>query len=101
RVAGFGLGHGLEVLDLSAGGVLLDGLRPVPAAKLGLVERLEAGLAEEVVREIALLPQVRKLLRRDRARIAEQLRDERPLRVLAACLDRDFDARQRVAGLRQ
>ena len=71
----------------------------VRAAQLGLVVRLEARLADEVVGQVALRREVRELLGGHRARVAEDLRHQRAVGVLAARLDDDLDARQLEAGL--
>ena len=99
RVAGLGLRDRLEDLGLPAGGVALDALRAVDPSQLGLVLRLDADLADEVVGEVAVLLEVAELLAGDRARVAEDLRHQRPVGVLTPRLDGDLDPGQVEAGL--
>ena len=93
-VARLGLTDGVQDLKLPARGVTLDGLAAVYAAELVLVISLETGLPEDVVREVTLSLQAIELIRRDRARVAKDLRQERSRRVLPPGLDDDLDAGQ-------
>ena len=78
------------------GGVALDRLGAVRAAELGLVVGLEPGLAEEVVRQVALLLEVLELLGARRARCSRGTGRQRAFGVLPARLDDDLDAGQVV-----
>ena len=69
-------------------------LAPVDAAELVLVRRFDAGLAEQVVRQVALLLEDGELAGIDRTRVAHDLRHERAIEVLAIRLDRHDDAGQ-------
>ena len=56
---------------------------PVLAAQVGVVGRLDAGLADRVGGLVALALQLLVLLRRDLADVAEHLGGERPVRIAA------------------
>src|SRR5258708_21472 len=63
------------------------------ARELG-VGRVDAGLAEDVAGAIAELDARLQLLRRDLARVAEELGGERAVRVVAEVRLGDLDARE-------
>jgi hypothetical protein len=100
RLAGGRLADRVEDLELPSRRITLDGLDAVRPAELALVVRLEAGLADQVVRQVALGLECLDLLGRDRTGVAEDLRQERALGVLAARLDDDLDAGQFEPRLR-
>ena len=68
RIARLRLADRLQDLDPAARGVALDALGAVDPAQLRLVGRLEAGLADEVVREVARRLERRRVARPRRAR---------------------------------
>ena len=99
RAAGLCVVDRLEDLERPAGCVLFDALGAIHAAERFLVVRLEAGLAHQVVGQVALRLQRLDLLGGHGPRVAEELREQRALGVLAACLDGDLDTGQLEAGL--
>ena len=80
--------------DRASGAVLLDPLRPVCAAELLLVRKLDAGLADPVVREVAGLLELRVALGGEGPGVAHDLRHEGPAEVVAAGLDGHLDPGQ-------
>ena len=70
------------------------------AAEIRVVGGLDAGLADQVARVVALLRQRLQLLRGDLTDVAEHLRRERPVRVVADVRRRRLDAGElrRVLG---
>ena len=85
--------------SFAAGGVALDRLLAVDAAQRRLVRRLDTRLADEVVGLVALVLEGLERLGVDRARVADDLRHERAVGVVALRLHRDLDAGQREALL--
>ena len=96
-------GHGLlgrpQHLDVAAGRVALDELLPVRAAQLRLERRLDAGLADQVVGQVALRLQAGEGAAVDGPGVAEDVREQRAVRVFASRLDVDVDAGEVVDGL--
>ena len=96
---GCGAGDGLEDLLAPALGIAFDALAAVYAPKLALVDRLDAGLADEIVGQVPDVLELGELLTGHWTGVAEDLRQERPVGVLATGLDHDLHAGQLVAGL--
>ena len=90
----------LEHLEPAAGSIALDGLQAVRAPEQGLVLRLDAGLADQVVLKVAPCLQFEELLRVHGSRVADDLREQRAGRVLATGFNHHLDAGQIKAGLR-
>ena len=63
----------VEHADLPARSVALDLLDAVLAAKLGLVDALDAGSADGVVGQVALVAKLLQVISRDRTAVADEL----------------------------
>ena len=81
---------GLQDLQLAPGCVALNGFQAVGPAQLGLVRRLDAGLPEQVVGQVALVLELGESRRVDGARVTEDLRHQGAIEVLALRLDVDL-----------
>ena len=81
---------GLQDLQLAPGCVALNGFQAVGPAQLGLVRRLDAGLPEQVVGQVALVLELGESRRVDGARVAKDLRHQGAIQVLALRLDVDL-----------
>ena len=82
-------------MQLAALCVELDLLEAVAAAQDVLEGRLQAGLADEVLRPVALVAEALVLGPGDAARPAQHVREERALRIAAARLQVDADTGER------
>ena len=100
RVARLSLAIRREDLELPAGRIALDGLLAVDAAERRLVRGLDSGLADQVVGLVALVLERLERLGIDRARVADELRDQGPVGVVTLRLHRDLDAGERQSLLR-
>ena len=94
RVARLRLLQRGQHLDGAAGGVALHLLDAVGPAQLRLVLRLEPRLADQVVRQVPLGLECLELRCVDRRGVAEHLRQQRAVRVLAPRVDHDLDPGQ-------
>ena len=94
-VAGLGFAIRRQDLELASGRISLNGLLPVHAAERRFVGRLDARLADEVVRLIALVLDRLQRVGIDRAGIPDDLRHQRPVDVVPLRFDRDLDPGER------
>ena len=99
RVARHWLLGDLDRAQDAAQSVLLDLLLTVRAAQHILERRLDAGLADLVVIQVARVAELGKVVGRDRAGVAHHVRNEGAVLVLAPLLDIDLDAGEAVALL--
>ena len=100
RVAGAGLADRLQHLRPPTGRIALDSLATICPAQLGFIGGLHAGLADQIVREIAPGLEIGQLLGRDRSGVAQDLGHQWTISVLAAGLDSDLHAGKLERGLR-
>ena len=99
RVARLRLLRHLDGPQDAAESVLLHFLLAVRAAEHVLERRLDAGLADLIVIEVARVTERGQFVGRHRARVAENVRDERAVLVFAPLLDTHLYAGEAVALL--
>jgi hypothetical protein len=98
RVTWLWLRDRLQDLGLATGGVLLDALTPVDASQLRLVLGLDPDLAEKIIGEIPVGLELGELITGDGTGVAEDLRHQGAVGVLAPRLDGHLDTGQVSTG---
>ena len=100
-VAGMRRDDRRRLTDRGAERIDAQDVQPGRSAQVAVVDRLDAALADRVSRVVTLLAEGVKLLLRDLADVAEHMRGELPVGVVAEIFVRDLDAREVVAALLQ